>query len=65
MTYKEFKKKLLDLDLEVSEFSNIFGIHQGTVTNMKSKGVISNQVKNYIVLLERFGVSSCKEILEK
>ena len=65
MTYKEFKRKLLELDLEVSEFSDIFGMHRGTITNMKSKENISNQVKNYILILEECGVANIKKILNK
>lgn len=61
MTYKDFKKKLLDLDITIKEFSEIFGLNRTTVH--KSKDNVSNQVKNYIILLEHFGVRSIKEVL--
>ena len=64
MTYKEFKKILLDLDLSVSEFARIFELNQGSITNMKTKDNVSKTIKNYVLLLEAIGVSQTKELLE-
>jgi len=64
LIYKEFKKILLDLDLSVSEFAKIFELNQGSITNMRAKGKVSNMVRNYILLLEALGVEKTKELLE-
>ena len=64
MSYKEFKKILLDLDLSVSEFAKILNVHVCTITNMRAKGKVSKTIRNYILLLEALGVEKTKELLE-
>ena len=63
MTYKEFKKILLDLDLSISEFAKIFELNRGSITNMRAKGKVSNMVRNYILLLRAIGVEKMKELI--
>ena len=63
MTYKEFKKKLIDLDISNKEFCEIFNIHITTLSK-SDKNNISKVLKNYVLLLEAIGVSQTKELLE-
>ena len=62
MKYKDFKKKLLDLDLTIIEFSSIFGLNRTTVH--KNKDNVSKTIRNYVLLLEALGVEKTKELLE-
>jgi len=63
MKYKDFKKKLLDLDLTILEFSNIFGLNRTTVH--KNKDNVSKTIRNYVLVLEVLGVDKTKELLNK
>jgi len=63
LTYKEFKKKLIDLDVSNKEFCEIFNIHITTLSK-SDKNSISKVLKNYILLLEALGVNITKETLE-
>ena len=63
MTYKEFKKILLDLDLSISEFAKIFELNRGSITNMRAKGKVSKTIRNYVLLVQGIGVEKMKELI--
>jgi hypothetical protein len=62
MTYKEFKKRLLDLDSTNKEFCEIFNLHPTTLSK-SNKECISKMLETYIILLQAFGKDKVREVL--
>jgi len=60
MKYKEFKKKLIDLNISNKEFCSIFSINQST-TYPRKDGKVSKMVQHYILMLEIIGIEKTKE----